>query len=61
LQSDERVGRCSFDGKVLWTRDPFVDAHLKPYRVDNPKIIRIEKPLPWMLGMPLTGDVTSSR
>jgi hypothetical protein len=51
VETDGRhVSAISLEGKVLWTRDPSADAHLKPYRVGNPKIIRIEKPLPWMLG-----------
>ena len=51
VETDGRhLSAISLDGKVLWTRDPFTDAHLKAYRVDSPKIIRIEKPLPWMLG-----------
>ncbi len=51
VETDGRhLSAISFDGSVLWTRDPFADAHLKPYRVDNPRIISIYKPLPWMLG-----------
>jgi|tagenome__1003787_1003787.scaffolds.fasta_scaffold19289696_1 hypothetical protein len=51
VETDGRhLSAISLEGKVLWTRDPFVDAHLEPYRVDSPKIIRIFKPLPWMLG-----------
>src|SRR5262249_10957891 len=33
------VSAINFDGRVLWTRNPFVDAHLKPYRVAEPKIV----------------------
>jgi len=37
------------EGRVLWTRSPFADAHLKPYRVAEPRIIQVYAPLPWML------------
>jgi hypothetical protein len=51
VETDGRhLSAISFDGRVLWTRDPFADAHLKPYRVDNPRITSIYKPVPWMLG-----------
>ena len=35
------MSAITFDGKVLWTRDPFADAHLEPYRVHEPKIVAI--------------------
>lgn len=43
------LSAIGFDGKVLWTRSPFVDAHLKPYRVAEPRIVRIGPPRPWMI------------
>ena len=50
VETDGRhLSAIGFDGKVFWTRDPFADARLTPYRVDNPKIIWVGKPLPWML------------
>jgi hypothetical protein len=49
-ESDGRhLSAIDFDGRVLWTRIPFVDAHLKPYRVAAPRIIDIYPPLPWMV------------
>jgi len=42
VESDGRhVSAISFDGQILWTRNPFVDAKLEPYRVAEPKIVRI--------------------
>ena len=50
VESDGQHLSCiSFDGKVVWTRVPFVDAGLKPYRMDKPRIVSIGQPLPWML------------
>jgi hypothetical protein len=43
------LSAITFDGKVLWTRSPFVDAKLKPYRMAEPRIVRIGRPLPWMI------------
>lgn len=37
------------EGHVLWTSAPFSDAHLKPYRIAEPRIVQIYAPLPWML------------
>jgi hypothetical protein len=49
-ESDGRhLSAIDFDGRVLWTRNPFVDAHLKPYRVAEPRIVGIYRPLPWMV------------
>jgi hypothetical protein len=45
----KHLSAIDFDGRVLWTRSPFVDAHLKPYRVAEPRIIHVYSPLPWML------------
>jgi hypothetical protein len=51
VETDGRhLSAISSDGRVRWTRNPFADAHLKPYRVDNPRITSIYKPVPWMLG-----------
>jgi hypothetical protein len=42
VESDGRhVSAIGFDGKVLWTRDPFADAKLEAYRVADPRIVRI--------------------
>lgn len=39
LESDGRhISAISPDGKLLWSRDPFVDAKLKPYRGPHPII-----------------------
>ena len=43
------LSAITFDGKVLWTRSPFVDAKLEPYRMAEPRIVRIGPPLPWMI------------
>jgi hypothetical protein len=45
----KHLSAIDFEGRVLWTRSPFADAHLKPYRVAEPKIAEIYAPLPWML------------
>jgi hypothetical protein len=42
VESDGRhLSAIAFDGRILWTRNPFVDAKLKPYRSDEPKIVGI--------------------
>jgi len=42
VESDGRhLSAISCDGKVLWTRDPFVDAKLKRYRFWRPTIDHI--------------------
>lgn len=39
VESDRRhVAAINREGRVLWDRDPFVDGHLKPYRVAFPEI-----------------------
>jgi hypothetical protein len=49
VESDGRhVAAIDRDGKLLWNRDPFVEAKLKPYRFDRPVIVSIGAPLPWM-------------
>ena len=45
----KHLSAIDFEGRVLWTRSPFADAHLKPYRVAEPRIAGIYAPLPWML------------
>jgi hypothetical protein len=50
VESDGQHLSCiGFDGKVMWTRVPFVDARLEPYRMEKPRIVFIGQPLPWML------------
>ena len=50
VESDGRhVSAITFEGTVLWTRDPFVDAKLQPYRFAEPKIVSIG---PWREGSP---------
>src|SRR5689334_19888463 len=45
VESDGRhVSAIGLDGKVLWNRDPFEDAGVKPYRVPKPLIVFIGKP-----------------
>jgi hypothetical protein len=42
VESDGRhISAITFDGQVLWTRNPFVDAKLEPYRFAEPQIVRI--------------------
>jgi hypothetical protein len=42
LETDGRhVAAISSDGKLLWSRDPFKDAHLPFYRTKKPQIIYI--------------------
>jgi hypothetical protein len=51
VETDGRhLSAISIDGRLLWTRDPFADAHLEPYRVEHPRICSIYKPAKWMLG-----------
>jgi hypothetical protein len=39
LESDGRhISAISPEGKLLWSRDPFVDAKLPPYRLKRPLI-----------------------
>ena len=53
VESDGRhVAAISRDGKLLWVRDPFMDAHLEPYRTDNPQIISIGEATWWGEGPP---------
>jgi len=54
VESDGRhVAAISKDGKLLWVRDPFKDAHLEPYRTENPQIISIGQATSWGEGPPL--------
>jgi hypothetical protein len=40
VETDARhVAAISPDGKLLWRKDPFVDANLQPYRVSRPTIV----------------------
>ena len=42
VESDGRhVAAISCDGKLLWNRDPFKDAHLPFYRTEKPQIVYI--------------------
>jgi hypothetical protein len=42
VESDGRhVTAISCDGKLLWNRDPFKDAHLPFYRTQKPQIVYI--------------------
>lgn len=42
VESDGRhVSAISPEGKLLWSRDPFADAHLEFYRTDKPRIVSI--------------------
>lgn len=40
VETDGRhLAAISSDGKLLWNRDPFKDAHLKFYRTQKPQIV----------------------
>jgi hypothetical protein len=42
VETDGRhVAAISGDGKLLWNRDPFKDAHLQHYRTEKPQIVYI--------------------
>jgi hypothetical protein len=42
VETDGRhVAAISEDGKLLWNRDPFKDAHLPFYRTEKPQIVYI--------------------
>lgn len=44
VESDGRhVAAIDSTGKVVWVRDPFVEAHFCPYRVSKPMIVSIEQ------------------
>jgi len=48
VESDGRhVAAISSDGKLLWNRDPFADAHLEFYRTKIPQIIYIGPIMKW--------------
>jgi len=50
VESDGRhVAAMDSGGKLLWTRDPFVEAKLEPYQLARPKIVQIGVPLDWMV------------
>jgi hypothetical protein len=45
VESDGRhVAAISRDGKLLWNRDPFKDAHLPFYRTENRKLFTSGQP-----------------
>ena len=44
------VAAISIDGKLLWNRDPFTDAHLQFYRTKNPQIVYIGPAPKWYRG-----------
>ncbi len=55
VESDARhVSAISPTGKLLWTRDPFKDAHLQLYRTKHPQIARIVRGpnVIWIPGKP---------
>lgn len=42
VETDGRhIAAISPDGKLLWRKDPFVDAKMQPYRLARPSIIAI--------------------
>jgi hypothetical protein len=42
VETDGRhVAAISSDGKLLWTKDPYKDAHIPSYRTENPQIVYI--------------------
>lgn len=42
VESDGRhISAISPEGKILWSRDPFADAHLPFYRTQTPRIVFI--------------------
>jgi len=44
VESDGRhVTAISPDGKILWSKDPFADAHLEHYRTDTPRIVLLDE------------------
>lgn len=50
VESDGRhVAAINEGGKLLWIRDPFVEAKLEPYHFDRPQIVDVGVPLPWMV------------
>ena len=47
VESDGRhVAALNAEGKILWHRDPFVEAKLEPYRFERPVIVFIGQPHP---------------
>jgi hypothetical protein len=50
LESDGRhVAAIDREGKLLWNRDPFVEAKLEPYRFERPVIVSMGEPHAWMI------------
>jgi hypothetical protein len=53
VESDRRhVDAIDKSGKLLWSRDPFVENHLKPYRVPKPLIKYIGPAIYYVNGVP---------
>ena len=45
VETDGRhVAAISTEGKLLWNKDPFKDAHLAHYRTEKPQIVYIGPP-----------------
>jgi hypothetical protein len=45
IETDGRhVAAISGEGKLLWSKDPFKDAHLRFYRTEKPQIVYIGPP-----------------
>jgi hypothetical protein len=50
VESDGRhIAAIAQDGKVIWHRDPFIEAKLPPYRKKQARIVWIGKPQEWMV------------
>jgi hypothetical protein len=49
VETDGRhVAAISGEGNLLWSKDPFKDAHLPFYRTKKPKIVYIGPPPKWV-------------
>jgi hypothetical protein len=66
VESDGRhITASGSDGKILWRRDPFADAHLEFYRTETPKIIYIsgisknDEPHQWIRKAMETRSITN--
>ena len=50
VESDGRhIAAIAQDGKILWHKDPFADAHLELYRTKQPQIVSLGRPQNRML------------
>jgi len=48
VETDGRhVAAISSDGKLLWNKDPFKDAHLEFYRTNTPQIVHMGPTTAW--------------